>query len=90
MYQRKEGTSKVGLGGKGCMFQLSVCVMKIGPNAYYCQILARQAEILQKKSKNIGLFRVTLSQSLAYTNTQKFNCRCQELDPKHFTVSFVP
>ena len=47
----------------------------------YCQILARQEEILQKTSKNI---------SLKYTNEQRLNCRCQELDLTYLTVSLVP
>ena len=49
----------------------------------YCQILVRQAEILQKMSKNI-------SRSLMCTNTQKLNCECQELDPTHLLSQLCP
>ena len=31
-----------------------------------------------------------VSPTLRYTNTQKLNCRCQELGPTYITVSVVP
>ena len=59
----------------------------------YCQILVRQVEIPQKtsgnttkdKQKNISqyfcsFFQGHVKQSLRYNNTQKLNCKCQELD----------
>ena len=64
-------------------------------NITYCQILARQEEIPQKTSKNISRyfcssFQGHVQQGLRYTNTQRLNCRCQELDLTYLTVSLVP
>ena len=44
-------------------------------------------KFLQEKRKFLPVFsgsRITKS------NKQKLNCRCQELDPRHFIVSLVP
>ena len=62
----------------------------------YCQILARQAKIPQIKDEQryqpifFSSFQGHVHRSLKYTGTQRLNCRCQELDSAHFTVSFVP
>ena len=46
----------------------------------------RREKISVNISARLSGSRVT---NLKYTNTQKLNCRCQELDPTHFTVSLV-
>ena len=56
----------------------------------YCQILARQAEILQRRaiiSADISarLLRVRCNK-VSGVNKQKVNCRCQELDTTHFVL----
>ena len=48
----------------------------------------RRAKILADISAR--LFMVTYNKSLKYTNTQRLNCRCQELDLTYLTVSLVP
>ena len=58
----------------------------------YCQILVRQAECRKGRAKisadtSARLFMVTC---LKYTDIQQLNCKCQELNPTHFTVSLVP
>ena len=63
--------------------------------AYYCQILVRQAEILQKTSKissdvSSHLFRVRVQQSLKYTHIQKGSVNLiQRVKIAHSLLQFV-
>ena len=62
---------------------------------FHYQILARQEEYRKRRVKisadtSACLFMATYNKSLKYTNTQRLNCRCQQLDLTYLTVSLVP
>ena len=65
--------------GRVILAWLAAHTYEVANRINYCQILARQAEIPQKRSKNI-VFSWSRVTRFRYADTQKLNCRCQELD----------
>ena len=72
---------------------LEMAPISVSVKPFIAKFLAMQAEILQKRGKNISQHlrssvQCHVKQSLG-TLIKKSNCRCKELDPTHFTVSLT-